>query len=159
MRFSGPWVGPARPLCPERFVLQSADVDDLLMRSSFTPPLPLPDDMHSSAPAALAALQESAKGALMYGLSGRPISITATQTIFALAVTVSEERPQEDYFRACDELLAEGAIDHYIFVNHTDRYRTGNGNIDTLSTMLATPVVLAVRRRGACTTRVGPAAL
>ena len=115
--------------------------------------------MHSSAPAALAALQESAKGALMYGLSGRPLSITATQVIFALAVTVSEERSQEDYLQACDELLAEGAIDHYNFVNHTDRCRASNGNIDTLSTMLATPVVLAVRRRGACTTRVGPAAL
>ena len=113
----------------------------------------------ASAPAALSALQESAKGALMYGLSGRPLSITATQAIFALAVTVSEERSQEDYLRACDELLAEGAFDHYRFVNHTDRYRTSNGSIDTLGTSLATPVVLAVRRRGACTTRVGPAAL
>ncbi len=106
----------------------------------------------------LSALQETAKGALMYGLSGLPVSITTTQVIFVLPVTISEERSQDDYLQAGDELLAEGAIDYYRFVNHTDRCRASNGSIDNLSTMLATPLVIAVRKRSACSTRVGPAA-
>jgi len=113
---------------------------------------------YAAAPAAFEALQESAKGRLMYGLSGRPLSITATQVVFALQATTSAACTQEDYIQACDELLAEGAIDHYRLINHTSRCRTSDGRLDRLDTSLGVPVVLAVRQRSACPTGISPAA-
>ncbi len=108
----------------------------------------------------LSALQETAKGALMYGLSGLPVSITTTQVVFVLPVTISEERTKEDYLQACDELMAEKAFDYYSFLTYTTRARLpyGDGDIADCCNFLDTPLVVAVRNRSACSTRVGPAA-
>jgi hypothetical protein len=117
------------------------------------------DQAFAAAPAAFEAMQGTAKGMLMYLLSGRPLSVTAASVIFALPVPIAETRSQQDYLAACEELLAEGAIDHYVFVNHTDHCRADNGSLERIDTSLDTPMVIAVRRRSAESTRIGPAAL
>lgn len=104
-----------------------------------------------------AELSQTAKGQLQLGLAGAPISITPTQLIFALAMRVTPEHSLNDFAHACEELVAEGAITSYRLVVHANR-EYPDGSI-AFEHPLDTPVVLAVRRRSAESTRIGPAAL
>lgn len=103
-------------------------------------------------------LTQTPKGQLQLGLSGAPVSITQDQIVFALAMKVTPEHPIEQFAAACAELRDEGAIAGYRLIHDTFPHPSPDG-ASLVATTLDTPVVIAVRRRSAESTRIGPAAL